>query len=292
MESKWTEQQLDNKNNRKTTYSPSPVYVKNGKTVIELFRLSPVTVFLFGFIPPLIGAFAAIIAALIFHNEQISNYNWQCGRARLPSLSRIINLPLERLIWQFLVLIQTPARIIELITGFHRYGRLMNVNYQHKQFYQFARYVYFYAGIAELFFMIGLSLIGERENIQAHVILFYIFGFCGIIFFIANLICHRHSLYFLHPYGLLSYYLKLAFCTIYLLSVPILLISFLLYWKICVTVAYDVFAICEYVGVFLNIAYHGCAFYDIRYKVIFSVRFIEANNFQRTIRKELCDHRM
>ncbi|OZC08053.1 hypothetical protein X798_04945 [Onchocerca flexuosa] len=172
MESKWTEQ-LDNKNNRKTTYSPSPVYIKNGKTVIELFRLSPVTVFLFGFIPP---------------------------RARLPSLSRIINLPLERLVWQFLVLVQTPVRIIELFTGFHRYGRLMNVNYQHKRFYEFARYVYFYAGIAELFFLIGLSLIGERENIQAHVILFYIFGFCGITFFIGNLICHRHSLYFLHPY--------------------------------------------------------------------------------------------
>ncbi|KAM3725743.1 Post-GPI attachment to proteins factor [Dirofilaria immitis] len=275
MESEWTIQQLDDKNNRKTTYSVSPIYVKNGKTVTELFRLSPVTVFLLGFIPPMIGAFAAVIAALIFHSEQISNYNWQCGRARLPSLSRIINLPLERLIWQFLVLIQTPARIIELFTGFCRYGRLMNMNYQHKRFYELARYTYFYAGIAELFFMIALSLLGERENIQVHVILFYAFGSCGISFFIANLICHRHSLYFLHPYGLLSYYLKLTFCTIYLLSVPILLISFLLYWKICVTVAYDVFAICEYVGVFLNIAYHGCAFYDIRYKVIFSVRFFE-----------------
>ncbi|MCP9265759.1 hypothetical protein DINM_021140 [Dirofilaria immitis] len=204
MESEWTIQQLDDKNNRKTTYSVSPIYVKNGKTVTELFRLSPVTVFLLGFIPPMIGAFAAVIAALIFHSEQISNYNWQCGRARLPSLSRIINLPLERLIWQFLVLIQTPARIIELFTGFCRYGRLMNMNYQHKRFYELARYTYFYAGIAELFFMIALSLLGERENIP-----------------------------------------------------------------------YDVFAICEYVGVFLNIAYHGCAFYDIRYKVIFSVRFFE-----------------
>jgi hypothetical protein len=38
-----------------------------------------------------------------------------------------------------------------------------------------------------------------------------------------------------------------------------------------------VFAICEYVGVFLNIAYHGCAFFDIRYKVLFSVRIVGKN---------------
>uniref|UniRef100_A0A1I8EQP6 CWH43-like N-terminal domain-containing protein n=1 Tax=Wuchereria bancrofti TaxID=6293 RepID=A0A1I8EQP6_WUCBA len=245
---------------------------------MELFRLSPVIVFLFGFVPPMFGAFAAITTALIFHREQISNYNWQCGRARLPSLSRIINLPVERLLWQFLVLIHTPARIVELFTVY-RYGRLMNVNYRHKRFYEFARYIYFYAGSTELFFMIGLSLLGERENIQIHVILFYIFGFCSISFFIANLVCHRHSLYFLPPYGHLSYYLKITFCTIYFLSLPILLISFLLYWKVCVTAAYEVFAICEYIGVFLNIAYHGCAFYDIRYKVIVSVRLVEAAQF-------------
>nr|CRZ21704.1 Bm6293 [Brugia malayi] len=275
MKSEEIRKQLDNRNSWKSTYNPSPVYVKNGKTVMELFRLSPVTVFLFGFVPPMIGAFATITTALIFHSEQIRNYNWQCGRARLPSLSRIINLPVERLLWQFLVLVHTPARIVELFTGFYRYGRLMNVNYRQKRFYEFARYIYFYAGSTELFFMIGLSLLGERENIQIHVILFYIFGFCSIGFFIANLVCHRHSLYFLppyvSPYGHLSYYLKITFCTIYLLSLPILLVSFLLYWKVCVTAAYEVFAICEYIGVFLNIAYHGCAFYDIRYKVIFSV---------------------
>ncbi|VDN03819.1 unnamed protein product [Thelazia callipaeda] len=270
-------QQKIRMNNQKITNNSKPLYHKNGETVIELIRSSPVTVFLIGFVPPIIGASAAIIIALIFDSELISNYNWQCGRARLPSLSRIINLPAERILWQFLVLVHIPARLIELFTGFCRYGRLMNVNCQQKRFYEFARYAYFYIGIAELLFMIGLSLLGERENIQAHVILFYIFGFCGIGFFLSNLICHRQSLYFLPPYGHLSYYLKTTFCVIYLLSVPILLISFLLYWKGCVTGAYDVFAICEYIAVFLNIAYHGCAFYDIRYKVIFSVRLIDVS---------------
>uniref|UniRef100_A0A0R3RM24 G protein-coupled receptor n=1 Tax=Elaeophora elaphi TaxID=1147741 RepID=A0A0R3RM24_9BILA len=87
--------------------------------------------------------------------------------------------------------------------------------------------------------------------------------------------------------GRLSYYLKLTFCTIYLLSVPILLTSFLLYWRVCVTAAYDVFAICEYIGVFLNIAYHGCAFYDIRYKAIFSVRLVEAAQFSENYSRRI-----
>uniref|UniRef100_A0A1I7ZK39 7TM_GPCR_Srx domain-containing protein n=1 Tax=Steinernema glaseri TaxID=37863 RepID=A0A1I7ZK39_9BILA len=88
-----------------------------------------------------------------------------------------------------------------------------------------------------------------------------------------------------------------------MLSVPILIGSFILYWKKCITweqgttiaenivepstvvvfellhsstfTGYDVFAICEYAGVFLNIAYHGCAFFDIRYKVVFTVRLVE-----------------
>ncbi len=63
-----------------------------------------------------------------------------------------------------------------------------------------------------------------------------------------------------------------------MLCVPVLIGAFLLYWKKCITVgesrqtddclsAYDVFAVCEYLMVLLNICFHGCAFFDIRYKV-------------------------
>uniref|UniRef100_A0A914LRF3 Very-long-chain (3R)-3-hydroxyacyl-CoA dehydratase n=1 Tax=Meloidogyne incognita TaxID=6306 RepID=A0A914LRF3_MELIC len=45
------------------------------------------------------------------------NYNWQCGRARLPSLSRIINLPMERIFWQFTFLFHIPLRIVEIAVG-------------------------------------------------------------------------------------------------------------------------------------------------------------------------------
>ncbi|KAK0399912.1 hypothetical protein QR680_003271 [Steinernema hermaphroditum] len=147
-------------------------YTDGRKKFTELIRLKPTQVFCGGFFPPLIGSVAAIGIALVFHNDEISNYNWQCGRLNPLSVSR--------------------------------YNRLLNVNYERKRLYHFMRYAYLLVGLAELFFLAALSIIGERENIR-----------------------------------------------------------------------YDVFAICEYAGVFLNIAYHGCAFFDIRYKVVFSVRLVE-----------------
>ncbi|PAV85482.1 hypothetical protein WR25_06950 [Diploscapter pachys] len=152
---------------------------------------------------------------------------------------------------------------------------MRNINYTHTWIYEISRYLYFYVGLGELIFLAALSIVGERENIQMHVIFFYVFGICGIIHMISNIFCHAHSLYYLNPYGRLSYHLKLLFTSLYILSTPILIGSFILYWRKCITWAYDVFAICEYSGVFLNICFHGCAFFDIRYKVTFSVRHIE-----------------
>ncbi|CAJ0603299.1 unnamed protein product [Cylicocyclus nassatus] len=251
-------------------------YEKDGKRITEILRFNAVEVFFAGFLPPVVGSVSAIAIALIFHNDEISNYNWQCGRARLPSLSRIINLSVERTFWQLFILFHVPIRVIELITGFSRYKRLRNIHYKHTWLYEISRYIYFYIGLAELLFLAALSIIGERENIQLHVIFFYIFGICGIGHMISNIFCHAHSLYYINPYGRTSYYLKILFTSLYLLSAPILVGSFMLYWKKCITWGYDVFAVCEYCGVFLNICFHGCAFFDIRYKVCFSVRHVES----------------
>ncbi|EPB80113.1 hypothetical protein ANCCEY_00801 [Ancylostoma ceylanicum] len=230
-------------------------YEKDGKKITEILRFNAVEVFFAGFIPPLVGSVSAIAIALIFHNDEISNYNWQCVS---------------------------------------RYKRLRNIHYTRTVLYEISRYAYFYVGLAELVFLSALSIVGERENIRElfpdcsltlvgyeerckkmHVIFFYIFGFCGIGHMLANIFCHAHSLYYINPYGRLSYYLKIIFSSLYILSAPVLVGAFILYWKQCITWAYDVFAICEYCGVFLNICFHGCAFFDIRYKVCFSVRHIE-----------------
>ncbi len=69
--------------------------------------------------------------------------------------------------------------------------------------------------------------------------------------------------------------MKIVVAILYFISIPILLGSFLLYWRMCITLMYDVFAVSEYLDVFLTIAYHCGAFFDIRYKVVFSVRRVK-----------------
>ncbi|KAL3114641.1 hypothetical protein niasHT_016272 [Heterodera trifolii] len=239
-------------------------------SVKELIRMNPLHLFFLGFVPPFLGAIGSIVTALLLHNDEISNYNWQCGRARLPSLSRIINLPMERIFWQITFLFHIPLRAVEIAVGFFRYGRLRSVNCNWPRLYSLCRHFYLWLGSLELIFLIALSVVGEREFISYHVIFFYAFGAFAIGFFLTNVICHSQSLYYLNPYGRISYHFKIVVTILYVISVPVLFGAFVLYWRKCITIMYDVFAVAEYIDVFLTIAYHCCAFFDIRYKVIFS----------------------
>ncbi|KJH42819.1 hypothetical protein DICVIV_11183 [Dictyocaulus viviparus] len=168
--------------NEKGLFEP---FEKDGKRITEILRtidkrlngfkndifsrFNSIEVFCAGFLPPLFGSVSAITIALIFHNNEISNYNWQCGRANLPSLSRIINLPVERTFWQLLLLFHMPIRVVELMTGFSRYQRLQNIHNKYRRLYEISRYGYFYFGLAELAFLSALSIVGERENIREFV---------------------------------------------------------------------------------------------------------------------------
>uniref|UniRef100_A0AC35TUL0 Post-GPI attachment to proteins factor 3 n=1 Tax=Rhabditophanes sp. KR3021 TaxID=114890 RepID=A0AC35TUL0_9BILA len=243
--------------------------------VKELYNINPTLFVALGFFPPFLGAVSAIAMALIFHYDQISNYNWQCGRARFPSISRITNLPLERIPWQLFILFHVPLRVVELCVGHVRYNRLMSIHCTWPRFYNFSRWCYTIFGFAEAIFLVIVSVIGEREDISAHVIFFYGMGLCGFIFYIANIICHSQSLWYLNPYGRISYWVKIVSTAMYFLSMPILFTAFFLYWKKCITVMYDVFALTEYCDFLLNITYHCCAFFDIRHKVVFSVKNVK-----------------
>lgn len=154
-------------------------------------------------------------------------------RARFPSLSRIINLPMERIFWQFTFLFHIPLRVVELGVGcktitiqgiYHnffpsdyRYNRLKSVDLKYPRFYEFSRQCYLIFGIFELVFLTALSVVGEREYIcralyihltdipifirlAYHVVFFYVFGLFALGFFITNAVCHASSIYYLNPY--------------------------------------------------------------------------------------------
>lgn len=102
----------------------------------------------------------------------------------------------------------------------------MSVHCKWPKFYNFSRLCYTTFGFLEVIFLVFLSVIGERENIGVHVIFFYLMGFCGFIFYIANIICHSQSLWYLNPYGRISYYIKITTTLLYFISMPILFTAF------------------------------------------------------------------
>ncbi|VDM61529.1 unnamed protein product [Angiostrongylus costaricensis] len=48
------------------------------------------------------------------HANDFYTYRWSCGVVHLPSISRVINMPLERTIFQLLILYSVPLRLIIL----------------------------------------------------------------------------------------------------------------------------------------------------------------------------------
>ncbi|EGT45060.1 hypothetical protein CAEBREN_08891 [Caenorhabditis brenneri] len=175
---------------------------KKKSGAIELFQLNTTLLFWVGFVPPLFAAVFAILTAITLHQDKITNYAWICGRAFLPSLSRIINLTLEGLVWQLCIFFHIPFRLLELSVGWVRYGRLESKNNKRRFWYKMHRHLYVLFGVTELILLSGLSAIGEKEH------------------------------------G-----------------------------------TYEMFALVEYLDVFMVIFYHGCCVYwDIQHKVIFSVR--------------------
>uniref|UniRef100_A0A915DMF5 CWH43-like N-terminal domain-containing protein n=1 Tax=Ditylenchus dipsaci TaxID=166011 RepID=A0A915DMF5_9BILA len=208
--------------------------------VKELMRINPLHLFFIGFLPPFFGAVASI------------------GEVAIPVQDNQLAYGADILAVHFSI--PHSLRVVELGVGFVRYGRLRSVDCRFPRLYTLSRYLYAVFGTFELIFMVALSVVGEREFIAYHVFFFYAFGCFAVGFFITNAVCHASSLYYLNPYGRISYYVKVVVTILYFISVPILFGAFVLYWKKCITIMYDVFAITEYVDVFLSMAYHCCAF--------------------------------
>jgi hypothetical protein len=59
-------------------------------------RLNPLQLFFTGFLPPFFGAVFSITVALLMHNDEISNYNWQCGVSNAGPLSAVLELAVLR----------------------------------------------------------------------------------------------------------------------------------------------------------------------------------------------------
>uniref|UniRef100_A0A914HH61 CWH43-like N-terminal domain-containing protein n=1 Tax=Globodera rostochiensis TaxID=31243 RepID=A0A914HH61_GLORO len=190
---------------------------------------------LFALFPPLISILGVLPIGYWLHRNELFDYLWLCRVVRLPSVSRVLNLPAERILWNFAVALHLPLR--PLITL--HYFRLCSP-------FGPLRVLFFVTSLADNIFLLGLSFVGEREDPLLHVCCFCAFLCLCFVHFVL------HSLLFCRsPLRVLS---LLALCFL----VPLLTVSFSVHQLFCAGYSYELFVIGEYLTIASMFAFN-CA---------------------------------
>uniref|UniRef100_A0A1I7YE85 Post-GPI attachment to proteins factor 2-like n=1 Tax=Steinernema glaseri TaxID=37863 RepID=A0A1I7YE85_9BILA len=203
--------------------------------------------------------------------DTLLNYEWTCGRALLPSISRIINLPKERTFCNLLVLFHIGLRPL-LSAHYYAICRIPADKLKYPKLFVILTSLIPISSLFELGFTAALTLIGERENPSLHVIFFC--GFCvsaNLYFMLVTVLFRISRHYATTTNARRSFLLKAFLVTTSLLLLPSLSIFFVLYWKFCVKFAYNIFALLEYATVFTMLSYHFTAYLDFNYSYQFVV---------------------
>ncbi|CAD5222885.1 unnamed protein product [Bursaphelenchus okinawaensis] len=223
---------------------------------IELFKVTYKKLVLLSLGPVLLSLFLVFAIGFGYDYKKLLNYKWTCGNVLLPSLSRIINLPIERVLWHFGVVLHAGLRPVYLIQAY-LVNRRVHSAFSYKGIIRFLALAGLVTGFLELLFTVALTIIGERENGNVHLILFVGFIINCLINFITSAFCFRCSKEFYENKTYHSHFkTRIVLILLMLLFVPMILVFFVLYWQYCVTIAYEFFAIFEYMTVLIVYSNH------------------------------------
>ncbi|EJW78790.1 hypothetical protein WUBG_10302, partial [Wuchereria bancrofti] len=95
--------------------------------------------------------------------QQILAYDWACGPVNIPSFSRIINLPKERIIWNAAVLFHLPLRFLLVLTNY-RICRIPSNEVCNQKVHEALSQIIILSGLVEILMVLLLTVIGEREE--------------------------------------------------------------------------------------------------------------------------------
>uniref|UniRef100_A0A0N5AXJ9 Battenin n=1 Tax=Syphacia muris TaxID=451379 RepID=A0A0N5AXJ9_9BILA len=101
------------------TASTASSFSNDKKTVritVPLWQISYRTLFAYAFFAPIIAYVIVMSIGYLFHRDVITNYKTDCGLKQLyilmPSFSRIIGVPVERTLFNLVILTHVPLRFI------------------------------------------------------------------------------------------------------------------------------------------------------------------------------------
>ncbi|WKY09380.1 hypothetical protein Q1695_002053 [Nippostrongylus brasiliensis] len=199
---------------------------------------------------PIAAVLLAFACGSVLHPSELYWYQWTCGYVRLPSVSRVINLPLERTIFQLLVMFSVPFRAMALLKQWLQFSIA-----QPPLYFSLAKVIMVISSVVDLIFISALSTIGERESGDLHVALFAGFATATYVYFVCICLLTRW-VNKQTPSDILKEKLQLTFLSCISVTIPVILVLFVLYNGYCVEYTYELFAVFEYATVASILAFH------------------------------------
>ncbi|XP_038861948.1 post-GPI attachment to proteins factor 2 [Salvelinus namaycush] len=212
----------------------------------------------------LTGLIACIVISLMFHFDESTYTHCQVPNY-LPSISASISLVPERYIWRFCIGLHSAPRFLVAAAYFSFYrGRFA------KSFPDMALSVLaLIAALAENVGLLLLTYVSSTETYSVHKNGFITFAACSLLHMLIT--CRLWQVikkFSLNPEEITSFRWKVR---LFLFNVSFCLVAayfFRRHNKYCEPIIYTLFALCEYLVVLSNMAFHMTAFWDFGNKEV------------------------
>eukprot|EP00081_Caenorhabditis_elegans_P022977 NP_505176.1 Uncharacterized protein CELE_T23B12.5 [Caenorhabditis elegans] len=200
---------------------------------------------------PAAGIVLAFLIGYSIHTSLMYNYSWGCRIVYLPSVSRLLNLPLERIFWNFLSLSSVPLQLFVVL-------RQYMLTFSTSNKLQLLRITLVISSVFQTLFLTLLATVGERESGDFHVAFFSGFAVSTIVNYSVFTILMKFTASKESPkHGRRRVAVLLGL----VVTLPTIFIAFIAHNVFCVKGAYEAFAIFEYLTIFLIYAFHMSNFY-------------------------------
>ncbi|CAD6199691.1 unnamed protein product [Caenorhabditis auriculariae] len=200
---------------------------------------------------PPIAVGCAFVVGYTLHYRLLYDYFWDCRNVFLPSVSRVLNLPLERTLWNLLILFHIPLHTFVII----RQATVLGTNtHSRKNLLRSGASV---SAAVSSVFLSSLATVGEREDGILHMVFF-----CGYTTTTAiNSVLFTWLLHNSHIVEEKNTCARIRLVALlgFSISVPAISLFFVLHNVFCLPAAYELFAIFEYATVLWIFALHACS---------------------------------
>ncbi|XP_076835574.1 acyltransferase PGAP2 [Brachyhypopomus gauderio] len=213
---------------------------------------------------PLLGFVACIAVSLLYHFHEAA-YTHCLVINYLPSISAALSLTPERYIWRFCIGLHSAPRFLVAAAYFSFYRR----RFSGRLLEQLLSIFTLLCAVSENAGLLLLTYVCSTETYSIHKGGFIVFIVSSLLHMLSTCrlwhVISRHSL---SSEDMTSHYYKIR---LFLFNICCCLLAGYFFWrhnKYCEPGIYTLFALCEYLVVLSNMAFHMTAFWDFGNKDI------------------------